>query len=375
MPDAAEFGDQGSNTLGNLARHQRGLKLPTLASLGLGNILPLEGVAPVDRPLASHGKLTELSRGKDSTLGHWELAGLVTSKALPVYPRGFPPDLLETWRQRCGLPGWLANRPASGTQIIEELGDEHVASGKPIVYTSADSVFQVAAHEDVIPIERLYAICEDARELLTGEHAVARVIARPFLGSAGNYQRTTNRRDFSLEPFGRTALDIVGEAGVEVVAIGKIRDLFAGVGIHRYQPSKGNADGFTKLVEELDRPAPGPRLILLNLVDFDMLWGHRCDPEGFKQGLEDFDNMLPRLLDILGPDDLLIMTADHGNDPTLGSTDHSREYVPLLVYQKGRTGGDLGTRGSFADVAATICAAFDAGRPAAGTSFLEELGT
>jgi phosphopentomutase len=371
LPDAADFGDVGANTLGNLARHQAGLKLPTLQGLGLGNILPLEGVPPVDRPLASFGRMAEKSRGKDSTLGHWELAGLITEQALPVYPQGFPLDLLEAWRQRCELPGWLGNMPASGTDIIRDLGSEHVKSGKPIVYTSADSVFQIAAHEEVISLDRLYHNCEVARELLVGEHAVARVIARPFIGSEGAYERTANRRDFSLEPFGATALDMVGQAGVEVIAIGKIKDLFAGIGIHRHLKSKGNAEGMEMLIELLKEPHEARRLILLNLVDFDMLWGHRLDPVGFKGGLEAFDQRLPDLLNELGSDELLIMTADHGNDPTGNSTDHSREYVPLLVYQKDRPGRDLGTRACFADVATSICEAFGLEGPDTGRSFLE----
>lgn len=375
LPDAAAFGDAGSNTLGNLARHQGGLRLPNLQRLGLGHVLELEGVPPVASPLASWGRMAEKSQGKDSTLGHWELMGLVTPVALPTYPQGFPTQLVDAWCRACGLPGVLGNCTASGTEIIERLGAEHVATGKPILYTSADSVFQVAAHEGRFGLERLYQVCHIARELLQGEHAVARVIARPFEGEAGYFQRTPNRKDISLPPFGPTAIDAADQAGVATVSIGKIHDLFAGVGIQRALPSKGNAEGLRRLLELLDEGAPPQgQLILLNLVDFDMLWGHRCDPVGFKGGLEAFDAELPHLLTRLGEQDLLVLTADHGNDPTGSSTDHSREYVPLLALWPGRPGRELGTRSSFTDVGATLREWL--GLPVAGTgqSFLAEMG-
>jgi phosphopentomutase len=372
LPDAAAFGDAGANTLGNLARQQGGLSLPHLQQLGLGNILEIEGVPPSPAPAASWGLMAEKSQGKDSTLGHWELMGLVTPAALPTYPQGFPVELVETWLRACGLSGALGNRAASGTEIIAELGAEHLAGGKPILYTSADSVFQVAAHEEAFGLERLYGICRAARELLQGEHAVARVIARPFLGAPGSFARTPNRRDFSLPPWAPTAIDAAAAAGVEVVSIGKIRDLFAGVGIERALPSKSNMEGLDRLEALLDAGAPVGRgqLILLNLVDFDMLWGHRLDPAGFRGGLEALDRRLPELLRRLGKRDLLVVTADHGNDPTSGSTDHSREHVPLLAYQAGLPGRPLGRRATFADVGATLRQWF--GLPAAevGVSFL-----
>ncbi len=374
LPDAAAFGDAGHNTLGNLARQQGGLALPHLQGLGLGCVLDLPGVPPAAAPRAAWGRMAEKSQGKDSTLGHWELVGLVTPVALPTYPQGFPDELVAAWLQAARLPGVLGNCVASGTEIIERLGDEHVATGKPILYTSADSVFQVAAHEEHFGLERLCEICRSARELLSGPHAVARVIARPFSGPAGAYQRTSNRRDFSLPPWAPTALDGAAAAGVEVVSIGKIRDLFAGVGIERALPSKNNMQGLDMLERVLDEPASGrDQLILLNLVDFDMLWGHRLDPVGFRGGLEAFDRRLPDLLARLGERDLLVITADHGNDPTSGSTDHSREFVPLLAYRAGRVGRPLGTRASFTDVGATLLDWFGLAPVGPGRSFLSEL--
>jgi len=375
LPDAARFGDAGHNTLGNLARAVGGLQLPNLQALGLGNLLDIQGVPPAAVPRASWGRMAEKSMGKDSTLGHWELVGLVTPEPLPTYPDGFPRELVDGWVEACGLPGVLGNCVASGTEIIERLGDEHVATGKPILYTSADSVFQVAAHEEAFGLERLLDICRVARERLSGAHAVARVIARPFTGAPGAYVRTRNRRDFSLEPFGPTALDRVGAAGVHVLAIGKIHDLFAGVGIHEALGSKDNAQGLEVLNRVLDAGSGGrPQLVLLNLVDFDMLWGHRLDPDGFRGGLEAFDAALPGLLERLGGDDLLVITADHGNDPTSGSTDHSREHVPLLAYRAGLPGRPLGTRACFADVGATLEEWFGLEPAGPGRSFLGEMG-
>ena len=373
MPDAAAFGDEGSNTLGNLATRVNGLELPQLQRLGLGNILPLKGVAPHKQPRASFGRMREKSMGKDSTLGHWELAGLITDRPLPTYPQGFPQKLLEDFMRLTGVKGVLGNKVASGTVIIDELGEEHLRTGFPIVYTSADSVFQIAAHEEVIPLERQYEICRIARELLVDEHAVGRVIARPFLGEPGSFARTPNRRDFSLLPWEPTILDVAAKAGVEVVAVGKIRDLFAGQGIERHIVSKNNAMGVDRLLEVLAEEGERDQLILLNLVDFDMLWGHRLDPEGFKGGLEAFDLRLPEILAPLGAGDLLLITADHGNDPTGTSTDHSREHVPLLVYYPGLAGRDLGTRASFCDVAATIGEWLLAEPFGPGVSLLQEM--
>ncbi len=370
-PDAAAFGDAGANTLGNLSRRVGGLRLPTLQSLGLGNVLDLQGVPPVEHPGASWGRMLEKSQGKDSTLGHWELAGLVTARALPVYPRGFPEELVQAFCEACGIPGVLGNKAASGTEIIAELGAEHLHSGKPILYTSADSVFQIAAHEERLPLEELYRICRVARDLLVGEHAVARVIARPFVGVEGAFERTTNRRDFSLKPHGPIVLEAAREAGIEVVAIGKIDDLYAGTGIDRSLKSKNNDEGFGLLCEELRQPARQEQFLLLNLVDFDVLWGHRLDPRGFAGGLETFDRQLPQLLELLRPGDVLCMTADHGNDPTGSNTDHTRESVPLLVVEPGREARSLGTRESFTDMAASVVSHFGLPASFSGNSFLD----
>lgn len=369
-PDAAEFGDLGADTLGNIARRMGGLHLPTLQGLGLGNLADLEGVPPAGSPLASWGRMEERSRGKDSTLGHWELAGLITPTALPVYPDGFPADLITAFLKAADLPGILGNLPASGTEILKDLGARHMATGWPIVYTSADSVFQIAAHEEVIPLPRLYELCEVARELLTGPHAVARVIARPFVGAPGDFRRTTNRRDFSLEPREPIVLQAVQQAGHGVLAIGKIRDLYAGVGIDRTIKSKSNAEGMELLQAELERADSPDHLILLNLVDFDALWGHRLDTEGFAEGLEDFDRRLPGVLAALRPGDVLCLCADHGNDPTGTNTDHTREQVPLLVVRPGLPGQPLGVRTSFCDMAASMRAHFGLPAREPGISFL-----
>lgn len=353
-PDAALFGDEGADTLGNIARHQGGLHLPCLQSLGLGNLADIVGVPPVDAPLASWGRMEERSRGKDSTLGHWELAGLITPEALPVYPDGFPADLLDAFRGATGVEGLLGNIPASGTDIIRDLGPRHLETGWPIVYTSGDSVFQIAAHEEVIPPARLYHLCQAARDLLVGPHAVARVIARPFVGRPGDFRRTANRRDFSLLPPAPIVLEEVQQAGHGVLAIGKIRDLYAGVGIDRTVKSPSNGDGMALLQQELEHNPAGERLILLNLVDFDALWGHRLDTPGFARGLGEFDRALPGVLAALRPGDVLCLCADHGNDPTGTNTDHTREQVPLLVVRPGLPGRPLGLRASFRDMAASM---------------------
>ena len=369
-PDATLFGDEGANTLGNIAQRMHGLTLPSLGDLGLGNLVRLEGVPPVEHPQASWGRMTERSMGKDSTLGHWELAGLITPTALPTYPSGFPADLVKTFITRAGIEGILGNFPASGTEILKDLGQRHVDSGWPIVYTSADSVFQIAAHESVIPLPRLYELCEIARELLVGEHAVARVIARPFVGEAGDWRRTTNRRDFSLRPAATIVLEEVQQAGHGVLAIGKIRDLYAGVGIDQAVKSHNNAEGMELLQAELERHDSPHHLILLNLVDFDALWGHRLDTEGFAAGLEEFDRRLPGILAALRPGDTLCLCADHGNDPTGTNTDHTREQVPLLVVRPGTPGTALGTRSSFCDMAASMRAHFGLPAREPGISFL-----
>lgn len=352
LPDAHLYKDEGSNTLANTAEAVGGLRIPNLGKLGLGNIAPIRGVPPAKRPQANFGKMAEKSAGKDSTSGHWELMGLVLEKAFPTYPDGFPPEVIEPFQRAIGREV-LGNKAISGTVIIQELGAEHVATGKPIVYTSADSVFQIAAHQEVIPLVDLYKMCRIARQQLTGKHAVGRVIARPFLGQPGNFWRTPERRDFSLPPPRQTLLDQMKKMGMTVVSIGKIKDLYAGRGISQGIGAKGNEESMDRLLEQLSQARGGA--ILVNLVDFDMLWGHRNDPHAYADGLAAFDQRIPDILSLIGPGDLLIITADHGNDPTTPSTDHSREYVPLLVYGPAiRSGVSLGTRSSFADVAATV---------------------
>lgn len=351
LPDAAEYGDEGSNTLGNIAAAVPGFSLPNLEKLGLGNIDGIVGFKAAEEPLGCFGKMAERSVGKDTTTGHWELAGITLRKPFPVYPEGFPGDLVERFEKAIGTKT-LGNYPASGTVIIKELGQQHVKTGYPIIYTSADSVFQIAAHEDVIPVQRLYEICRTAREILTGEHAVGRVIARPFTGSDGNYTRTANRRDFSLEPPEKTLLDHVKEAGLEVKAVGKIDDIFAGRGITQSIHVKDNMEGVDKTIGFIKERFSG--LIFANLVDFDMYYGHRNDPEGYARALEEFDGRVPEIIDTMARQDILFITADHGCDPTTVSTDHSREYVPLLVYGKEiRMGINLGTRKTFSDLAQT----------------------
>ncbi|HPZ42493.1 MAG TPA: phosphopentomutase [Bacillota bacterium] len=356
LPDAAKYGDCGSNTLGNTARAVGGLNLPNLESLGLGNILPLEGVPPAQEPKAFYGKMRQKSAGKDTTTGHWELAGLILERPFPVYPNGFPPEIIEPFEKAIGRR-ILGNKVASGTAIIDELGERHMETGCPIVYTSADSVFQVAAHEKVIPLKELYEICRIARNILTGEHAVGRVIARPFDGEPGSFYRTGNRHDFSLKPPGQTVLSLLQENRIPVTAIGKISDIFAGEGISASYPTKGNRDTMEQTLKQIRSGTWG--LIFANFIDFDMLYGHRNNPSGYAKALEEFDGMLPHLDDALQQSDVVIITGDHGCDPTTPSTDHSREYVPLLVYGKTLQGGsNLGTRDSFTDVAATIAEIF-----------------
>ena len=373
LPDAADYGDVGSDTLGNTARAVGGLALPTLGRLGLGNLRPVAGVPPVARPAAAWGRLGEVSRGKDSTTGHWELMGVVTEVPFPTYPHGFPPDVLARFRAATGREA-LGNCVASGTEIIARLGDEHVRTGRPIVYTSADSVFQIAAHEDVVPLDTLYAWCEAARGLLTPPHHVSRVIARPFTGASGGYVRTPNRRDFSVEPPDALLLPRLVAAGVAVTAVGKISDLYAAKGITEKIVAKGNAQGQQALAGAYARDAAGDALFLLNLVDFDMLWGHRNDPAGMAAELVRFDAWLAGWLPRLRPGDLLMITADHGNDPTTASTDLARVYVPLLAVLGGRAGGGpLGDRATFADVGATVAEFFGVPAPAVGRSFLAPL--
>ena len=371
LPDAHLYGDEGSNTLGHVAKALGGLKMPNAAKLGLGNIIPIEGVSPTQEPQGAWGKMAEVSKGKDTTTGHWELAGLTLKAPFPTYPNGFPPEIMEAFEAKIGRQT-LGNYPASGTAIIEELGAEHLRTGFPIVYTSADSVFQIAAHEEIVPLDTLYAWCKLARDLLQGEHAVGRVIARPFLGEVGQFKRTANRKDYSLAPFQATVLDALQEKDIPVYGVGKISDIFAGRGLSESFPTKSNQAGVDRVVELLGSKQEDC-LIFANLVDFDMVWGHRNDPEGYGRGLEAFDERLPELLAGLGSDDLLFIVADHGCDPTFPGTDHTREYVPLLVAGPNVDSVDLGVRHSFADVAKTVADFFAIEYETVGVSFLPSL--
>ena len=374
LPDASVYGDQGSNTLGNIARHVR-LRIPHLRSLGLGRLVDLgEGAgararARVDRPSA-YGRMAESSAGKDSVTGHWEMMGIVLQQPFATFPHGFPPEVIDHFEQRIGRQT-LGNVVASGTEIIDRLGAEHMQSGRPIVYTSADSVFQIAAHEDVIPVSELYRICEIAFDMVAPLH-VGRVIARPFVGSVGAFRRTANRHDYAVTPPGDTLLDLLTRRGIPVVSIGKVRDLFAGRGIDRAIPARSDADGLNHLMEVVHEQGEG--LIFINLVDFDAQFGHRNDVEGYAANLERFDERLEDVLSALRDSDLLVITADHGNDPTTPSTDHSREYVPILLTgSRVRAEVDLGTRQTFADLGQTLADNFGVGPLAHGTSFLNEI--
>ncbi len=372
LPDSHLFGDEGSNTLKNTALAVGGLNIPNLQKLGLGNIETIKGADPLANPIGNFGKMSERSMGKDTTTGHWEMVGLILEKAFPTYPAGFPLDLIREYEKLIGRQV-LGNKVASGTEIIKELGAEHLQTGFPIVYTSADSVFQIAAHEEVIPLAELYEMCEKARYLLTGEHEVGRVIARPFIGSEGNFKRTANRHDYSIKP-GKNILDFLLEAGHEVIGVGKIKDIYAGQGISKSYGTKNNLDGILQIIEIQKRNFSG--LLFANLVDFDMLYGHRNDPQGYAGAIEEFDSWLPEIMANLKDDDMLIITADHGCDPTTESTDHSREYVPLLVYgPKLKSNVNLGIRETFADVGQSVADYLGAAVTAdlAGVSFYNQI--
>jgi phosphopentomutase len=368
-PDAEAYGDAGSNTIGNIAAAV-GLNVPNLAALGLGYLGNFKGIPKVESPTGAYGRLTEVSAGKDTTTGHWELGGVPLSKPFPTFPDGFPAGFIKAYEARIGRET-LGNYPASGTVIIEQLGAEHVATGKPIVYTSADSVFQIAAHEEVIPIDELYHLCEIAREMLTGDLAVGRVIARPFIGQAGNFKRTERRRDFSLTPPRDTILDKVKAARLMSAGVGKIEDIFAHRGLTDVNHTGNNEAGITATINFIKSRRPG--LVFTNLVDFDALYGHRNNPKGYAEALEYFDRRLPEILAALGPDDVLMITADHGNDPTTPSTDHSRERVPILVAGRAVKPGAIGTRRSFADVATTIAELLGIEPPDYGESFVSAI--
>ncbi len=373
-PDAKIYNDEASNTLSNTAAVMGGLHLPNMGALGLGNIAKIEGVPSTSNASANFGKMREVSKGKDSTTGHWEMSGIVLEKDFPYYPNGFPNDVVEKFCALTGCKGILGNKPASGTEIIAQLGAEHERTGNPIVYTSADSVFQIAANEQVIPLERLYELCIIARnEVMIGQHAVGRVIARPFIGSNGNYKRTTNRRDFSLIPPSTTMLDILFEHKISTVAIGKIDDLFAGKSLSEKIHTTSNAEGIEETIRWAKKTTTG--FIFTNLVDFDALFGHRQDPKGMKEALEYFDVQLPRILETMKDDDILLLTADHGNDPTDHSTDHSREYVPLIAYSpNGKRNVNIGIRETFADLGKTVVDYFGfEGKELSGSSFLTQV--
>ncbi len=372
MPDAAQYGDAGADTIGHIAAGYPGLKLPVLQKLGLGNIARLKGIAPAASPAGAYGKMAEKSQGKDTTVGHWEMAGVIKEKPFPVYPDGFPPDLIAKFEGVIGRKT-LGNKAASGTAIIDEFGGEHLRTGFPIVYTSADSVFQIAAHEGVIPLPKLYRFCHLARQILQGKHGVARVIARPFIGSPGNFSRTPHRHDYSLPPPEPTLLDLLLQEGRRTYAVGKIDDIFSQRGISKFKTTSSNDDGMTKTIEAMKRP--GFSLIFTNLVDFDMKYGHRRKLKEYALALIEFDRRLPEILGALAPEDILFLTADHGCDPSLERhTDHTREYVPLLVAGPPvKPGVNLGIRETFADLGQTV--AEYAGIPPlkSGTSFLAQI--
>lgn len=371
-PDAKAFGDQGAHTLGHIAERMNGLHMPNMAALGLSHIRPIQGVEKVDKPKAHYGIMQEISSGKDTMTGHWEIMGLHIREPFRVFPNGFPEELLNEIRELTGRE-ILGNKVASGTEIIKELGDEHVKTGALIVYTSADSVLQIAAHEEVVPLEELYDICKKVRALtLDPKYMVGRIIARPFIGADGNWERTSNRHDYALKPFGRTVMNELKDAGFDSIAIGKISDIYDGEGVTESIRTISNDDGMEKLVRSMDQSFTG--LSFINLVDFDAKYGHRRDPIGYGQALEQFDQQLADVVEKIGEEDVLIITADHGNDPVHHGTDHTREFVPLLVYTRGiKEGKDLGLRKTFADVGATIADNFQVEAPSIGTSFLHEL--
>jgi phosphopentomutase len=371
-PDAQAYGDEGASSLEHCAQAIGGLELPHLGSLGLGNITPIAGTPPRADTAGAYGKMRATAAGKDSVAGHWEMMGVVLQKPLPTYPHGFPPDIVQAFEQAIGRRV-IGNKAASGTEIIKELGAEHMRTGSPILYTSADSVFQVAAHQDIIPLTELYRMCQIARDMLTGENAVGRVIARPFIGTPGAFQRTEHRRDFALAPLGTTLLDLLKAAGKEVVGIGKIEDLFAGRGLTQRDHTETNREGMAATLRWLERDFEG--LLFVNLVEFDMLWGHRRDSAGYAQALRDVDAWVPQVQRLMRPTDALFFAADHGVDPTYRGTDHTREYVPLLAYgQPIRPGVNLEIRPTFADLGQTLAQTFAVGTLKAGTSFAHEAG-
>ena len=371
MPDAENWGDAGADTLGHILESRK-VNLPNLQMLGLGNIRPLQGLSPVNEPQGCYGRCTLKSNGKDTTTGHWEMVGIILSKAFPTFPNGFPAGLIDRFAAEAGVAGVLGNVPASGTEIIKELGEEHMRTGKPIVYTSADSVFQIAAHEEIVPVDRLYEMCETARRILDGENRVGRVIARPFVGhNAADFKRTENRHDYAVPPPPDNLLPLLSERDLDVVAVGKIASIYDSLGVTQDLTAKNNDQAVDQTIAALQADSRG--LIFSNLVDFDMLYGHRRDTEGYARSLEHFDARLPQIFAAMKDNDLLILTADHGNDPTFRGTDHTREYAPLLVYgEKAKKGVNLGTRGSLADIGQSIAENFSIVLKD-GESFLESI--
>src|SRR5438477_2080231 len=370
MPDAPEWGDAGSDTFGHICE-SRQLQLPNLRSLGLGNIRPLAGVAKIESPRGCYGKCALKSNGKDTTTGHWEMAGIILERAFPTYPNGFPSSVIDRFVNETSVPGILGNIPASGTEIIKQLGEEHVKTGKPIVYTSADSVFQIAAHEEVIPLDRLYEICEIARDMLRGENEVGRVIARPFLGAPGSFYRTENRHDYAVPPPRENLLPLLSHHGLDVVSIGKIASIYDSAGVTQELTAKNNQQSMDQTIAALRDDTRG--LIFSNFVDFDMLYGHRRDTEGYARALEEFDSRWPEIENAMNDGDLVMITSDHGNDPTYPGTDHTREYAPLIVYgKKARRAVNLGTRESLSDIGRTIADNFEVGLKT-GNGFLDSV--
>lgn len=372
LKDAKSYGDEGSHTLDNVYKSCNGLEINELEKLGIGNIEGVNAPKKCDDAIGAFGRCEEASKGKDTVTGHWEISGVILEEPLNTYPQGFSDDIINEFKKRANIGGILGNIVASGTQIIEDLGEEHVKTGYPIIYTSADSVFQIAAHEDVISVEKLYEMCEIARNMLVDKWAVGRVIARPFIGEAPNFKRTSNRRDYALDPFNKTMLEYLKDTNYEVAAVGKIEDIYNKKGITSAVHTKSNMDGVDKTLEYMDTVKEG--LIFTNLVDFDMLYGHRNDPAGYGKALEDFDNRLQEIYSKMGEEDILIITADHGCDPTTSSTDHSREHIPVLVYGKNvKAGVNIGTRETFADIGKTILDFFNVQNELVGKSFLDDI--
>ncbi|KNF07424.1 phosphopentomutase DeoB [Gottschalkia purinilytica] len=371
LPDASEYGDEGSNTVSNILKTVKNVQLPNLSKLGLGKIDSVHGLDSPENVIGCYGKSKEKSKGKDTTTGHWEISGIILDEPFPTFPNGFPSEIIKKFEKSIKTK-ILGNKVASGTAIIEELGEKHMETGYPIVYTSADSVFQIAAHEDIIPLNRLYEICKIARELLQGQYGVGRVIARPFIGEKGKFTRTSNRKDFSIEPIGETILDKIKSSEYEVMAVGKIEDIFSGRGITKSMHTEDNMDGVDKTIEFMKMHKKG--LIFTNLVDFDMKYGHRNDPENYAKALEDFDRRLPEIMNNLNNDEVLIITADHGCDPTTESTDHSREYIPILIYgEKIKKDVNIGVRETFADIGETILDLLSIEKLKNGTSFSKKI--